>query len=59
MKSGKKLKELIAYLKEEEKVRKFDVSIVANCGMENERVWYGLTDESIPSEYLTIVIVKV
>ncbi|MBQ9278926.1 MAG: precorrin-2 C(20)-methyltransferase [Lachnospiraceae bacterium] len=58
MKSGRKLKELIAYLKEEEKFRELDVYIVANCGMENERVWHGLTDESIPSEYLTIVIVK-
>lgn len=58
MKSGRRLKELIAYLREEEKVRKLDVYIVANCGLENERVWYGLTDESIPSEYLTIVIVK-
>ena len=58
MKSGRRLKELIDYLREEEKVRKLDVYIVANCGMENERVWYGLNDESIQSEYLTIVIVK-
>ena len=58
MKSGRRLKELIAYLKEEEKVRRLDIYVVANCGMENERVWYGLNDENIQSEYLTIVIVK-
>lgn len=58
MKSGRKLNELISYLGEEQKKRKLDVYVIANCGMENERVWYGLPDEKIPAEYLTIVIVK-
>ena len=58
MKSGRKINELISYLGEEQKKRKLDIYVIANCGMENERVWYRLPDEKIPAEYLTIVIVR-
>lgn len=58
MKSGRRLKELVSYLKKEEKLRKLNIYVIANCGMDNEKIWYCLPDESIPSEYLTIVIVK-
>ncbi|MBQ9610783.1 MAG: precorrin-2 C(20)-methyltransferase [Lachnospiraceae bacterium] len=58
MKSGRKLDALISFLREEEKKRKLDIYVIANCGMENEKIWHGLTEEEIPTEYLTIVIVK-
>ncbi len=58
MKSGRKLDELMSYLRAEEKKKELDIYVIANCGMENERIWYGLTAEKIPAEYLTIVIVK-
>lgn len=63
MKSGKKLKELLAVLREEEKERKkqgkkWEVSAIVNCGLKDEQIYRGLAQ--IPEElgYLTLIIVR-
>lgn len=59
MKSGKRLKELLAGLREQqEKGRKFRAYGVANCGMENEQVYQGLDELERAEGYLVTVIVK-
>lgn len=58
MKSGKKLKELIAALRIQETKQSFEVYGVSNCGMENEQVYYGLDELAQAAGYLTTVIVK-
>lgn len=58
MKSGKKLKELISVLSQDERTANCEVYAVANCGMENEQVSIGLDHIDAESGYLTLVIVK-
>ena len=59
MKSGKRLAELLAALREQESEgRKFQTYGVSNCGMENERVYEGLAELESAQGYLTTVIVK-
>ncbi|MBO5509758.1 MAG: precorrin-2 C(20)-methyltransferase [Lachnospiraceae bacterium] len=58
MKSGKKLKELTAFLKGLSTQRNMRICGVSNCGMENEVVYSDLEElsNSPDNEYLTIVI---
>lgn len=69
MKSGKKLRELIALLKlSHEKLQNvpdsgqqgvaYEYFGVSNCGMENEKLYYGLEELQAAEGYLTIIIVK-
>lgn len=59
MKSGKRLAELLAALREQERAgREFQAYGVSNCGMENERVYEGLDELESAQGYLTTVIVK-
>ena len=59
MKSGKRLKELLAGLREQqEKGRRLRAYGVANCGMENEQVYQGLDELEKAEGYLVTVIVK-
>lgn len=59
MKSGKRLTELIAALRDQEcEGRLLYVRGVSNCGMENERVYQSLNELELAQGYLTIVIVK-
>lgn len=59
MKSGKRLAELLAALREQERAgREFQTYGVSNCGMENERVYEGLDELESAQGYLTTVIVK-
>ena len=59
MKSGKRLTELIAALRDQEcEGRRLQVRGVSNCGMENERVYQSLNELELAQGYLTIVIVK-
>lgn len=59
MKSGKRLAELLAALREQESEgRKFQTYGVSNCGMENERVYEGIDELESAQGYLTTVIVK-
>ena len=59
MKSGKRLAELIAVLRDQEcEGRLLYVRGVSNCGMENERVYQSLNELELAQGYLTIVIVK-
>lgn len=59
MKTGKQLMELIAALWEQKRERRLlHVYGVSNCGMENEKVYQGLTELEQAQGYLTIVIVK-
>lgn len=64
MKSGKKLRELLRLLHKEEKElqrqgKRWEVYAVADCGLENERVYRGLAQIPEDLGYLTVVIVKV
>lgn len=63
MKSGRKLAELLALLRQENEAcekqgRRLQVYAVSNCGLPNEQIYRGLAE--IPDElgYLTIVIVQ-
>lgn len=60
MKSGKKLAELIEVLRTGDAIRKKKMTVygVTNCGMESERVYWGLDELTEAKGYLTIVIVK-
>lgn len=60
MKSGRKLAELIQFLErqQQESKDKMEIYAVSNCGLENEKVMYGLEEISEKAGYLTIVIVK-
>lgn len=59
MKSGKRLAELLAVLRESQKEGwNMDVYGVSNCGMENEQVYRGVDELEQAQGYLTIVIVK-
>lgn len=59
MKSGKKLGELITFLRgQESSGRKFKVYGVTNCGMESEQIYQSLDELEKASGYLTIVIVR-
>ncbi len=60
MKSGKKLQALLDLLEEENKTAQThrEVYAISNCGMENEKVYYGLKSAREADGYLTIVIVK-
>lgn len=59
MKSGKRLAELLAALREQERAgREFQAYGVSNCGMENERVYEGLDELESAQGYLITVIVK-
>lgn len=60
MKSGKKLEELLEALEAYQKKHgnPFLVYGVSNCGMEQERVYYGIAELKEAGGYLTTVIVK-
>lgn len=58
MKSGKKLKELIAALRIQKTKQPLEVYGVSNCGMENETVYHGLKQLEMAKGYLITVIVK-
>lgn len=58
MKSGRKLEELILLLQKEEQTKHCEIYGVSNCGMGNEKVYYGLEELKSASGYLTTVIVK-
>lgn len=62
MKSGKKLHNLIKLLEEssieEQNSKSLEVYGISNCGMENEKVYYGLEEAKKAEGYLTILIVK-
>jgi len=58
MKSGRKLEELLKALREDPRTADCQVCGVSNCGMEDERVYYGLDELAGASGYLTTVIVK-
>lgn len=58
MKSGKKLQELISFLKNISENRNFKICGVSNCGMENECVYSDIDEleAAVENGYLTIVI---
>jgi sirohydrochlorin cobaltochelatase/precorrin-2/cobalt-factor-2 C20-methyltransferase len=58
MKSGKALGELRHFLEQESREKNLDIYGVTNCGMETERVFYGLDEMQAENTYLTTVIVK-
>lgn len=58
MKSGRKLEELILLLQEKERTKHSEIYGISNCGMGNEKVYYGLEELKSASGYLTTVIVK-
>ena len=60
MKSGKKLQELLEILRMQEKQdgKTLEVYGVSNCGMDNEKVYRGLSELEAAKGYLTTVIVK-
>lgn len=60
MKAGSKLKDLIYYLSETDRHKQLNVYAVANCGMENEKVYRSLEELSIEQDqgYLVTVIVR-
>ena len=60
MKSGKKLQELLEILRMKEKQdgKTLEVYGVSNCGMDNEKVYRGLSELEAAKGYLTTVIVK-
>ena len=60
MKSGKKLQELLEILRMQEKQdgKTLEVYGVSNCGMDNEKVYRGLSELEAARGYLTTVIVK-
>lgn len=58
MKSGRKLEELVLLLQEDERTKHCEIYGVSNCGMENERVYYGLEELKSAEGYLTTVIIK-
>lgn len=58
MKSGKKLKQLKAALKQEMQTKNLEIYCVENCGMENQKITSGLEGLQETAGYLSIVIVK-
>lgn len=60
MKSGKKLQELLEILRMQKKQdgKTLEVYGVSNCGMDNEKVYRGLSELEAAKGYLTTVIVK-
>lgn len=60
MKSGRGLKELISALRLRQETTKelYEISAVSNCGMSDEKVYYGLDELETAEGYLTTVIVK-
>ena len=62
MKSGKKLEELLQELHKESMKNGHNIQQeiygISNCGMENEKVYYGLDELEQAKGYLTTVIVK-
>lgn len=58
MKSGSKLAQLKNILINFLSVEDFIVYGISNCGMENEKISYGIENLGESSGYLTIVIVK-
>ena len=54
MKSGKKLSKVIEYLK----TKDCQVSMVENCGMENEKICRSLNEIKDDAGYYTLIIVK-
>lgn len=59
MKSGRKIKNLISYFEENNVENTSKVYAVANCGMENEKVYMNIDDlKNVEKDYLVTVIVK-
>lgn len=54
MKTGKKLKELKAHLRKEGE----DVYMAENCGMENERICFGIKEIPVDFSYYVTDIAK-
>lgn len=57
MKAGKKLEELKRLLQENER-KSAEIYAVSNCGMPEEKIFYGLDEIKSEEGYLTLIIVK-
>ncbi len=57
MKSGKKLKELIMYLKEHAG-EEYDIYGISDCGLASEKTAHGIEELEELDSYLTVVLVK-
>lgn len=62
MKSGRRLKELAEALRQQQQMMQdqnvLEVYAVSNCGMQDEKIYYGLDQIQQAEGYLTLVIVK-